>query len=74
MDIFCVCRTCLNESDAELISIYTDIFPNDNESTSSSNSPDNNRYQIQIFSILDELTGEKYVCIFLLIQNYAVFN
>lgn len=74
MDIFCVCRTCLNESDAELISIYSDIFPNDNESTSSSNSQDNNRYRIQIFSILDELTGEKYVCILFCIQNYAVFN
>lgn len=73
MDIFCVCRTCLNESDAELVSIYSDIFPNDNESTSSSDSQDNNTYRIQIFSILDELTGEKYVCILFCIQNNAVF-
>lgn len=66
MDIFCICRTCLNESDAELVSIYSYMVPSDDDPTTTSTSPNNHeidKYRTQISNILDDLTGNKYVCI-----------
>ncbi|XP_031638605.1 zinc finger protein 383-like [Contarinia nasturtii] len=55
MDIFCICRTCLNEPSSDLISIYSPITPNQVELIESKNDS-----ETQISSILDELTGNTY--------------
>lgn len=53
--MFCMCRTCLNESNGNLISIHSDVAYDQNGlSTKSEN-------RMQIANIIDEITGNKYV-------------
>ncbi|XP_055325589.1 zinc finger protein 260-like isoform X2 [Sitodiplosis mosellana] len=56
MDIFCICRICLIEPNTNLISIYSNIIPNQRDDTNIVTKSN----QIQISSILDALTENKY--------------
>lgn len=60
MDIFRICRTCLNEPNTELISIFSDINPNDSNDPNTLDISVHNG-ETKISTILDELTGNKYV-------------
>lgn len=66
MDIFCICRICLNEPNTNFVSIYSHILPNQSDFNDLIITSNNN--QTQISSILDTLTGDKYVCIY---QNFT---
>lgn len=61
-----MCRTCLNESNSNLISIYSDVTT-DHDEISIKNEKDR-----QIAKILDELTDNRYVCILCLVWQYFV--
>lgn len=72
MDIFRICRTCLNESHANLISIHSQVNPNEDDlSTLKTNHFENklDESETSIISILDKLTGHKYVRNFYCSQN-----
>lgn len=56
-----MCRTCLNESNTNLISIYSNVaYDLNKQSTKSENG-------IQIVNFIDEITANKYVRILCLI-------
>lgn len=66
MEELCMCRTCLNESNSNFISIYSDVSSDDDDLLVEN---ENNR---QIAKILDELTNNKYVCGLCLFWKYFV--
>lgn len=63
MDIYRICRTCLNESHTSLVSIHSAVNVIDD---GNSMKPEKDGNDIKIAHILDDVTENKYVCIFLL--------
>lgn len=61
MDIYRICRTCLNESHTNLVSIHTAVNPYSDYSSMKTEN------DINIANILDDLTENKYVCIFIIL-------
>lgn len=61
MDIFSICRICLNQLNTNFVSIYSHLTPTQCDFNDSIITANND--QTQISSILDTLTGNKYVCI-----------
>lgn len=60
MDIYRICRTCLNESQTNLVSIHSPLNSyNDNNLVKI----ENDENYTDISHILDDLTENKYVCI-----------
>lgn len=60
MDIYRICRTCLNESHTSLVSIHSAVNVI-NDGNSMKREKDGNNTKIA--HILDDLTENKYVCI-----------
>lgn len=73
MDIFCICRTCLNEPSTNLVSIYEEINLNQGDLNDSNTATNKNNQKQQISNILDAFTANKYVCIISFIL-YNSFN
>lgn len=61
MDIYRICRTCLNESHTSLVSIHSAANVIDD---GNSMKPEKDGPTSKIANILDDLTENKYVCNF----------
>lgn len=59
MDIYRICRTCLNESHTNLVSIHSAVDPNNDDNLMK---PEKDENYTEIANILDDLTEHKYVC------------
>lgn len=62
MDIYRICRTCLNESHTSLVSIHSAVNLNIDGNFMK---PEKDENPTKIANILDDLTENKYVCIFI---------
>lgn len=72
MDIYRVCRTCLNESHTNLVSIHSAVNSHTDENAVKIEKDEN---YTNIAHILDDLTENKYVCIsFFLFSDKMICN